>query len=699
MQMRMRRVAAIVAVLGLAMGGCQSAARPARRTAVPAVSGTAAAAPASRAEPLVPPTNLAEKRQLFASAHALIEAGNGAAARPRLELLLLPAYPELADYVLFDLARANASNDPTRASALYGRLLETQPGSVLAAQAALARGRLLAGSDADAATRLLDAARDSGDDSTAMAASLGLADLALASGNRSAAYAHLSAARRVAPGTPLARQAKQRLLTLRREDPTLAPSGAELQQELTLLMAEQDYAAAEQTAEVLLTSAPPGDQPRLLRARAEALRGAGQFDAALAVLRDVTLQYPQSPEAAEAQFRLASLLWNRDRNAEADVEFTRFAARYRGHARSPEVLYALARIDQSDGRDAAAIAAYRRVIDAYPGASQSREARWRIGWIRYQAGDWNDAAAAFAAAAQGRDAAAAPDVVYWQARALERAGDRAAAARLYRAIIDQAPANYYALWASRRLGEERSATAALPAPPPTPVLGAVPSGTAPYHWDHARELAAAGLRPLARRELRAYERANAGDSAAAAALPTAYQAAGGYRDAIRLANARGGSDPAIFYPLAFWPQVSSTAAAEQVDPLLVLALMRQESLFDPAARSPADARGLMQLLPSTAERVARGRGQAPPTDQLTDVDVNIGLGTAYLAALLNEFDRDPQKALAAYNGGEEAVGRWQQRFGGLDGDEWVESITYRETRDYVKKVMGNYQRYRQLYAP
>ncbi len=162
-------------------------------------------------------------------------------------------------------------------------------------------------------------------------------------------------------------------------------------------------------------------------------------------------------------------------------------------------------------------------------------------------------------------------------------------------------------------------------------------------------------------------------------------------------NARGGGDPAIFYPLAFWPQVSRAAATQQVDPLLLLALMRQESVFDPTARSPADARGLMQLLPSTAARVAAARGEPTPSD-LTNPDVNIALGAAYLGSLLRDYGGDPRKALAAYNGGEPAVARWQESYGQLEGDEWVESITYRETRDYVKKVMGNHRRYQQLYA-
>jgi soluble lytic murein transglycosylase len=206
------------------------------------------------------------------------------------------------------------------------------------------------------------------------------------------------------------------------------------------------------------------------------------------------------------------------------------------------------------------------------------------------------------------------------------------------------------------------------------------------------------LRPLGRTELRAFERDHSDYPAATEPLLTAYQAVDGYRDAIRLAHARGFTDPNIFFPLAFWPQVERQTRGTNLDPLFVLALMRQESMFDPAARSPADARGLMQLLPSTAEGVAQRTGQPSPEGKLYDADTNITLGVAHLHELMAAYGGDPIRTMAAYNGGAAAVAKWDQRFGGLPPDEFVESITYRETREYVKRVLGNYRRYQQEYA-
>src|SRR5262249_46160353 len=172
----------------------------------------------------------------------------------------------------------------------------------------------------------------------------------------------------------------------------------------------------------------------------------------------------------------------------------------------------------------------------------------------------------------------------------------------------------------------------------------------------------------------------ADDPAALGPILVAYQSVDGYRDAIRLGSARGMTDPSIFFPLAFWPQVTRNTRGTDIDPLLVLALMRQESMFDPGAHSPADARGLMQLLPSTAEQVAQRTGQLSPNGKLYDPETNVTLGVAHLHELLQSYGGDPIKALAAYNGGEAAVAKWQARFGALGADEFGGGLSYRETR-------------------
>jgi soluble lytic murein transglycosylase len=125
--------------------------------------------------------------------------------------------------------------------------------------------------------------------------------------------------------------------------------------------------------------------------------------------------------------------------------------------------------------------------------------------------------------------------------------------------------------------------------------------------------------------------------------------------------------------------------------------MRAESGFNPVVKSPAGAIGLMQLMPATAKATAREKGAFDPL-QLTVPDYNIKLGTRHFRDLMKSYDGDVIYSIAAYNAGSSAVERWRKNLKGLAKDEFIESIPYQETRDYVKKVYASAATYRQLYG-
>jgi len=140
-----------------------------------------------------------------------------------------------------------------------------------------------------------------------------------------------------------------------------------------------------------------------------------------------------------------------------------------------------------------------------------------------------------------------------------------------------------------------------------------------------------------------------------------------------------------------------------VEPALAMAIIRQESEFDPNARSHADARGLMQLLPSTARSVARKAGIKTTTAKLYQPQHNIRLGSLYLAGLLEQFNGTLPLAIASYNAGPGRVHEWLKRFGAFPhrGNlnqqlKWLEQIPFSETRNYVQRVMENYRVYQKL---
>ena len=210
----------------------------------------------------------------------------------------------------------------------------------------------------------------------------------------------------------------------------------------------------------------------------------------------------------------------------------------------------------------------------------------------------------------------------------------------------------------------------------------------------ALELYAVGDLLNARREWRA---AFAGlttlERAAAAQLARDH---GWLDQAIRAANAAAlQNDLDLRFPLAYGHLYAAASRHTRVPVPTLLAMTRQESAFEHRARSSANARGLMQLLPSTARFIARNAGwQTPTLAQLYEPDVNIRIASAYLARLLERYDHQRPLAFAAYNAGERRVDRWIRDREGMPMPIWIENIPFAETRGYVKSVMA----FNHLYA-
>ena len=162
-----------------------------------------------------------------------------------------------------------------------------------------------------------------------------------------------------------------------------------------------------------------------------------------------------------------------------------------------------------------------------------------------------------------------------------------------------------------------------------------------------------------------------------------------------LADLRDNLD--LRFPLAYVDVFEKISHATTVPQPFLLAVARQESAFDPRARSSANARGLMQLMHPTANLVAKRMGiAAPSVADLYDPSVNVSLGGHHLARLLDRYDHRRPVAAAAYNAGEHRVDRWIGEHAGKAMDVWIETIPFRETRDYVKNVLAFSQVYGRL---
>jgi len=191
-------------------------------------------------------------------------------------------------------------------------------------------------------------------------------------------------------------------------------------------------------------------------------------------------------------------------------------------------------------------------------------------------------------------------------------------------------------------------------------------------------------------------------------LAQLFKKAGGYQRAISLSwgisskNHHDSISPSlaeILFPKPYIEKAIQESSQYHLSPYLVLGLMRQESAFNKRVVSSARAIGLMQLLPTTAKRVARSMGTKPPDqNDLKKPEVNIQLGVKYLSGLLNDFEDNIIFALASYNAGPGKVKKWMELRSHLKPLEFMESIPYKETRNYVKKVLRNYVIYKTLYG-
>ena len=151
------------------------------------------------------------------------------------------------------------------------------------------------------------------------------------------------------------------------------------------------------------------------------------------------------------------------------------------------------------------------------------------------------------------------------------------------------------------------------------------------------------------------------------------------------------------YPTLYWDLVQEAAAGYAYDPRVFHGLVREESSFNPEIVSWAGARGLSQLMPATAREVARKMGTTVTMDQLFDPKTNLTIGACYFDTLSRQWNGNLFLAVASYNAGPGNVQKWLATAGDRPTDEFVERIPIRETRHYVKRVLGTFEMYRTLY--
>ncbi|MCI4661611.1 MAG: lytic transglycosylase domain-containing protein [Neomegalonema sp.] len=437
-----------------------------------------------------------------------------------------------------------------------------------------------------------------------------------------------------------------------------------------------------------LARALPADERAFVEARVALLRGQRGVDRKVARLK---AQYQQDP-----RLDYARVVWRHRRGKVADAETLMRSATSDDLIQpqlwaSRRALFARDALEEGRAADAYTLAA-EHGLDF---GTRFADLEWFAGWVALRHQD--KAAVAldhFATLWAGvRTPISRGRAAYWAARSAEQLGDQEQAGIWWQRASEYAAVFYGQLAAERRFGAYRLPVAATVAP------------------SHRRWQAIESEMIHAARLL-----ASAGEAAEARlffrALAARQQTEGDFAQVAQIARQIGGAgaqikvaEEALDHGIVLWDSlyplpVSVDFRHRRSEAALLLGIARQESRFAFEAGSGAGARGLMQLMPATARKVARDRGDAYDRAALTDdPEYNLVLADHYLADLVERFDGSYVLAVAAYNAGPSNVGKWIDRFGDpraqdVDIVDWIESIPFRETRNYVQRVLEGVQVYR-----
>ena len=648
---------------------------------------------------LDPPPDGIRPRVLFVTGYCLLKTDQPAAALPLLEQAAAE-YDLLADYATAYAAQAaQAIDDRAKTIALLSHLVTRYPSSLFTeeAQFHLAMAYLNTEQRADA-EKILRAFLDRHPTSNlAPEAFLHLAKLYLSVDRPQHAVPLLKHLYIRTPTDPATAEA-ERLL---KEIPHALTRQEHLLRIETLFQ-QGSYGQAATALTRLLQENPRDGDIRLLMGRI--LFAMKDYPQAIVTLHPLIDPTVRSSLRLNALFLMGRAALRSGKYAEAIPYLERITTSFRHSHLADDALHLIGINLEQQGEDAAALNVYARLIRDYPRGGLGDTARWRRAWLYYRQGNLAQAEHELQRILkdypQSRQTA---QVLYWRGRMLEEMGKTDPAHQMYQRLVQEATLDPYYEWRAReRLGlEPRQFSSGIP--PSIENLG-------PAALAKARELSALGIWEGAAGEYWEIATGHPGQIALQWEACEALTRANMFEKGVRIARGAvltllkdGRRNEALttfggcLYPRGFWPWVDQHVKETPLDPYLVTALIREESAFAPTAISRAGARGLMQLMPRTAARVAKEIDLSVPPD-IDAPALNIALGIRYLAGLHEQFGGNLVLTLAAYNAGPHVVQRWLTDGSAHDLEIFVEQIPYRETREYVKRVLGTYDRYRSLYT-
>jgi peptidoglycan lytic transglycosylase len=494
------------------------------------------------------------------------------------------------------------------------------------------------------------------------------------------------------------------------------PSVDERRTRADLLLKGRRYADAANEYKDLLDEVNPNDRPNLQLSLATSMLKSGRGKDAKKVLDSLT---PPSPDTnAQKLYLLGEIA----RSSDNDDEFLKNLDQLRQQApTSPwleQGLLSAGNVFLLRKDYDRAIDSYRELQQRFPNAGRASYAHWKAAWLTLRQGRKAEAEKEFEEqVALYPSSNEVPAALYWRARLAEEDGETAKARAFYQKLSDRFRNYYYADLARKQLKVLKSSG--------EPITYALLDKVAPIdskpdisqddppsdnlRVQKAELLGNGGLVDLAARELQVAASEEKGDWVAPETARL-FQENELYNRGIEIMkravpNYFAMDIPALprsyweaLFPRPYWTDLKRYSNQNELDPFLVASLIRQESEFNAAAVSHKNAVGLMQLLPGTGKKVAKEEKLRHfNANQLFTPGVNLQLGTRYFRTMVDKFGSF-EYALAAYNAGSDRVEDWLSAGNYRDPQEFVESIPFTETREYVQAILRNASVYRQLYG-
>jgi soluble lytic murein transglycosylase len=656
----------------------------------------------------------------MARARIKLKANDGAGAATLLDAGVVRDRTAIGDYALLLRARSlEQAGRQTEARAAYEQLARDYPSSMRAREATVHVGEMVLQSGQAAAVPLFLKELSEKDDAAALLLT------AKAYEQTSDATRALAAYRRLYFYAPTSAESAEAATAIARLNSTTSPATAE---EATTradkLFAAKRYNDAAAAYTDALARFPNTANPQSQLRRGTAATNAKRTADAVAALTSVPTSAGET--RAEALYYLAQAYAGARQWEQARGPLDELRRAFPRSSWTPRAMVSVGQLARDAKNESEAQNLFRAAVNAYPGAGEVAQAQFEIAWAAHAAKSYQESSRLLTehlALYADKNTDNRGRAGYWAARDSERAGKLSEARALYQAMQSRYDANWYGYLSKQRLetmarnGQTQGADFA-----PDSTIGravanlqtvSVAEETAGQAENErvakADQLDIIGLDDWALEELA--QAAQAAPSSPRVNLMSA-RILRSREENLRAFNVLKKSYPDysqmrpeeltreewdVFYPLSYWDIIVEQARARSLDPHQVAGLIRQESVFDPRARSAAKAYGLMQLLVPTGQSMARKYGidRQVTVDTLFEPRLNIQLGTGYMRDQFDKFGRIEYVAVA-YNAGPGRVPQWRATLP-LELDEFAEAIPFKETRGYVQGVVRNTLQYERLY--